>query len=1138
MLAGTLATQGAQRLPQGGAVQLANQASLVLGGHQTLAALGDAPNPGGAAADGSALVDLGAFTLRLDTGAGDERSFYSGAVTGQGGQLLKQGGGTLQLAGSGAGRNQVTVDAGLLVSLGSNSLSGGAEVTVAPGAALRLMAPVSVQSLDLAGRLSGPGGLTASASVDLRDAVVDTSVATPVLRSHGSSQINAAVQADSSTVAGGTLVLGSGGSLTTATLVLQGGAMLATQAAGQLGGRSAVVVDTGTLQLAGAEQVATLHLAGTLAGSGNLVVDQGATLQGAHVVAGLQAETLRSSGNTLLQAPVLARSGATLAGGTLTLADSGRLATPLLTLEAGTLATGASPALSADSRLVVQRSATLLLGADQRLAGLDLAGTLGAAPGPLAALPDGQQRALADSPATAQLQVDGGVLLDGATVFTPLSAATLTSTGNTTLAAPVLSAGPTTVAGGLLSVAANGLLTTPSLQVQAGGVATGGAQRLQADTQLALATGASLQLGGDQVLARLTDLGAAAGPAAPAQVQLGSFTLAAGADGSDAVFSGRFSGDGAVAKQGAGTWLLRSDQAHGDTRIEAGTLQLGDGGSSGSLGRGAVANDGLLRFQRNDAVRLTQAVSGSGSLQQAGSGSLSLASTALSYTGDTVVSSGSLRTEGADRLPDATHLRLAAGATLATGGDDRLGALTADGAVSLGGGLATSGSQLFGGPVTVTSSAPITLAAPAARVEALHVGNQWGTQPLSVDAGVLLLGAGRAGAAADAAWNPLTLGRVTLRGLADGGAAASGSQIDAGKLQIGAPVATGAAATGDARLDGQLSVLAGSLALRAHATPGYQVPVPAEGTVAAVDPLRGREIALADDTLWQNAHSQVRTEAGTSLQLQATAGGSIRLGQTSNLLDGAVSALSGAAFNTAWTAVDLLAGRQAGQSSITLAGQVVQVGGGGVEADVLRFTAGRLGTEAASPLTARLWYNDVNFGQQRSLPGLQITLLPEALATPASLGTADQPVQVNVGGLGTGGRTEGLNAGYVQLLPKRAAGGGVAVFLAGPKVGLSAYSFFQDGAGDVAEVPLFYNNVLPATPQLAGSLSAVASVSETARRERFDETVRTENVAIRLRAGVIAEVGPGRPATQGTQGIRLPSSCSSVGNVLGCGGTP
>ena len=80
------------------------------------------------------------------------------------------------------------------------------------------------------------------------------------------------------------------------------------------------------------------------------------------------------------------------------------------------------------------------------------------------------------------------------------------------LAAPVQVAGTTTVAGGLLSVAASGLLTTPSLQVQAGGLATGAAQRVQADTQLAMAPGTRLQLGGDQVLARLVDLG---GPGDP-----------------------------------------------------------------------------------------------------------------------------------------------------------------------------------------------------------------------------------------------------------------------------------------------------------------------------------------------------------------------------------------------------------------------------------------------------------------------------------------------------------------------------------------------------------------------------------------------------------------------------------------------
>ena len=81
---------------------------------------------------------------------------------------------------------------------------------------------------------------------------------------------------------------------------------------------------------------------------------------------------------------------------------------------------------------------------------------------------------------------------------------------------------------------------------------------------------------------------------------------------------------------------------------------------------------------------------------------------------------------------------------------------------------------------------------------------------------------------------------------------------------------------------------------------------------------------------------------------------------------------------------------------------------------------------------------------------------------------------------------------------------------------------------------MLYNGFLPASPQLSGSLSSVASVSEQARKERFEEAVRTENVAVRLRAGVIAEVGPGRPATQGSDGIRLPEQCDPPWPALDC----
>ena len=121
----------------------------------------------------------------------------------------------------------------------------------------------------------------------------------------------------------------------------------------------------------------------------------------------------------------------------------------------------------------------------------------------------------------------------------------------------------------------------------------------------------------------------------------------------------------------------------------------------------------------------------------------------------------------------------------------------------------------------------------------------------------------------------------------------------------------------------------------------------------------------------------------------------------------------------------------------------------------------------------------------------------------------------------------------MQVLPRCGFSGGTALFLAGPRVGTDGYAFFHDGAGDPLELPLFYDGVLLTTPLLSGSLLAVASVSETACRKRFDEAVRTENVAICLRAGVIAEVSPGWPATHGTQGIRLPATRAVETDRLG-----
>ncbi|ESZ41369.1 autotransporter [Mesorhizobium sp. L2C066B000] len=101
------------------------------------------------------------------------------------------------------------------------------------------------------------------------------------------------------------------------------------------------------------------------------------------------------------------------------------------------------------------------------------------------------------------------------------------------------------------------------------------------------------------------------------------------------------SGAGALTKAGGGTMVLSGANSYtGGTVISSGTLQVGDGGTSGSI-VGNVLDDGTLAFNRSDALIVDGAISGSGAVVQQGSGSTTL--TGLnSYSGGTVISGGTL----------------------------------------------------------------------------------------------------------------------------------------------------------------------------------------------------------------------------------------------------------------------------------------------------------------------------------------------------------------------------------------------------------------------------------------------------------------------------------------------------------------
>ena len=98
-------------------------------------------------------------------------------------------------------------------------------------------------------------------------------------------------------------------------------------------------------------------------------------------------------------------------------------------------------------------------------------------------------------------------------------------------------------------------------------------------------------------------------------------------------------------KAGPGSLFLTVDSTHdGPVAISAGTVVVGNGATAGSLtasASAAITDNGVLAFNRSDTVTFANPVSGTGSLQQDGSGTLIL--TGANSYGATFVNAGSLQ---------------------------------------------------------------------------------------------------------------------------------------------------------------------------------------------------------------------------------------------------------------------------------------------------------------------------------------------------------------------------------------------------------------------------------------------------------------------------------------------------------------
>ena len=172
-------------------------------------------------------------------------------------------------------------------------------------------------------------------------------------------------------------------------------------------------------------------------------------------------------------------------------------------------------------------------------------------------------------------------------------------------------------------------------------------------------------------------------------------------------YGGVITQTGSVQQLGAGTTILTGANTYtGGTTISAGTLQLGNGGTMGSI-TGNVLDDGVLAFNRSDILTFNGVISGTGSVRQDGAGTTILTGI-NSYAGGTAINAGTLQVSSDANLGAAagplsfnngtlrttaniTSVRAAtlvgAGTVLTDGGTS----FTLSGVVSGVGGLAKSG---------------------------------------------------------------------------------------------------------------------------------------------------------------------------------------------------------------------------------------------------------------------------------------------------------------------------------------------------------------------------------------------------------------------------------------------------------------
>ncbi len=564
---------------------------------------------------------------------------------------------------------------------------------------------------------------------------------------------------------------------------------------GTISGAETVTVSTGgrlTLTASGALEtsaalvingtlnVGTGQSAGSLAGSGAVTIAPGVILSvGSDNTSTTYSGTLSGAGSGLTK----------LGTGTLTLEGTGSY-TGETRIEAGTLAVSGGSAISDQSAVVMQAPASFAVLADETIGSLSGNGTV-VLTGNLTTGSDNTSRFF-----TGGLSGAGGLIKTGTGTF--------------------ILAGVNTNAGG---VAVNDGI----LQLQNG--------QAVADTAMLSATGS-----GTARLLSSETVGAISGNGI---IDLGANTLTvAGTALSN--FSGVISGTGGLVKTGTERLVLSGANTFaGPIQISAGTIEIGNGGTTGSIAAGAtITNDATLVVNRSNDLTLANRIEGSGHLVKRGAGTLTLDNNANSYTGGIEIQGGTLAGNTlairGDIVNEGTLSILDIGSNTFSGVISGSGNVVVDGADR----LTLAGANTFSGGLTIKNGKAVGVASDA------NLGAAAGA--LTFQAGTLATNASFSSARSmtfepgGGVFEPAADTRLTLTGLLSGagglrkrgpgvleiagtGTYAGTSFVDAGTLVVNGTLGSAVSVESGGRLGGSGTI--GGLTLQNLATlaPGNSI---------------------------------------------------------------------------------------------------------------------------------------------------------------------------------------------------------------------------------------------------------------------------------------------------------------------------